>query len=63
MSVLDGFVAYEERLVTRGDLVPQIGLATQSNSPDRHKNTTALRPDKFPITSTPLRVHTAIFGG
>ena len=50
-------------LVTRGDLVPQIALALESNGPNLLKNTTALRPDKFLITSTPLRDRTAIFDG
>ena len=38
--------------MTRGDLVPQIAFASQSNVQNRHKNTTAIKPDKFTITST-----------
>ena len=49
--------------MTRGNLVPQLAPASQSNGPNRHKNTTALGPDKFPIPSTPFRDHTMIFGG
>ena len=44
----------KKRLVTLGDLVPQIALASQSNSANRHK---------FPIASTPFRDHKAISGG
>ena len=47
-------------LVTLGDLVPQIALASQSKGPNLHKNSTALRPDKFSITSTSLQDDTAI---
>ena len=48
--------------MTRGDLVSQTALASESNVQIRHKNTGAIGPDKFPITSTHHGDRTTILG-
>ena len=43
-------------------LVATTALASQSNAQIHHRNTTAIRPDKFPITSTCHGDRSAILG-